>query len=644
MGKINRPVLTRSVLLVALAAAVAVAIVLTTGRRPAPSAPPAVIVTPVVTAPVRVGTITRTVPIAGTIRAQTETQLAARMAARVLDVPVREGDRVSRGELLVRLDDRDARAALDAAAAGVRAAEASLAKARAGVVVRGAEVRTNVATAEAGVVAARAKLAQAQGAARAAADEAAAEMRRAQAGLESAQANLAAARRGGRPAQVRQAAAAVTQAQTAAQAARRGRNDAQFLYDRGGLTRDQLDEARVADENAQAQVEAAQAALELAREGASPEERQAAEAAVRQAQAGVEAASAGTRRALLAREDATAAEAGVRQAQAGLQSARAGRAGSSVARDDVRAAEAARDQARVQWQQARDQAAATRVVSPVDGVVTLRAVDPGQIAQPGQPLVTVASGPLSLEALVSSTAVTSLRPGQPVEVTSESDPGRRFAAVLRGVPSVPGPDGRTYTVRAALEGVRAPTGSARKGSSTRSRPRYAFLHPGVRARGVVQVARAVDAVLVPPAALHRTGEQTVVWVARNGRAQPLPVTLGIQTDDAVQILAGVAPGAAVIVSGAEGLHPGDAVDAGQRQGIRILDFGFWILDCRQRQRRGYSQGCTGWTGSEWRSSPFPPLHPVHLCEYRRQSLSTQSKIQNPKSKIPLTPGAERPWA
>src|SRR5713101_6306004 len=108
MVKINRPIITRSLVLLALGVAAAVAIVLTTGNRSAPPAPPSAIVTPVVTAPVRVGTIVRTMPIVGVIQAATQTQLAARAASRVLEVTVHEGDRVSRGELLVRLDDRDA--------------------------------------------------------------------------------------------------------------------------------------------------------------------------------------------------------------------------------------------------------------------------------------------------------------------------------------------------------------------------------------------------------------------------------------------------------------------------------------------------------------------------------------------------------
>jgi multidrug resistance efflux pump len=455
--------------------------------------------------------------------------------------------------------------------------------------VRSAEVDTGVDTAEAAVAAARARLAQARESVRSTEAEAAAEVRRAEAALAAAQANLATATRGARPAQRRQAEAAVTQAETAATAARRGLEEAQFLYDRGGLTRAQLEEARTASETARSQLDAAKAALELAVEGASPEERRAAEAAVRQAEAGVAAARAGAHRARSARQDAAAAEAQLRQAEAGLRAARAGRAGRDAAREDVTAAAAALDQARVQWRQTLEQVAATQLVSPVDGVVTLRAAEPGQIAQPGQPLLAVAAGIPVLEAPVSAATVGMLRPGQPVQLTPVAAPGRRLRAVLEHVPPAPEPDGRTYLVRARLSGGRLP--------------------PGVRARGAVRVARAADAVLVPAAAVQRTPEGTAIWLAKNGRAERLSVQCGIETDTTVQILSGVASGDTVIVAGTEGLRPGDPVDAGRRS-EGIPDFGFWISD-RGRATRRLS--------------------------------NRKSKIQNPKSEIRRS-GATPRWA
>src|SRR5207244_3270414 len=89
------------VVLVAMAAATW--LIVAALRRPAPPAAPAVTATPVTTATAHRGPIERTVSIMGTVRWQTETQLAARIPARVLTVAVHEGDRVRRSQLLVQL-------------------------------------------------------------------------------------------------------------------------------------------------------------------------------------------------------------------------------------------------------------------------------------------------------------------------------------------------------------------------------------------------------------------------------------------------------------------------------------------------------------------------------------------------------------
>jgi HlyD family secretion protein len=580
-------------LVLAGTAAVAAALIGLTAHNAAPPAPPpAAGATLVLTAPARRGPIERTVPISGSIKTELEVQLAARSPARVLAVPVREGDRVRRGQLLVRLDDRDARAALEAASAGTRAAEAALAKTRSGAVIRRVEVDSGVTNAAAAVKAGRAKLEQARGASRAAEAEAAAEQCRAQAALDAARANLATATRGPRPAQLRQSEAAVKQAEAGAQAAQRALESAQFLYDRGGLTRARLQEAQAADETARAQLETARAALDLAREGATPEERRAAEAAVRQAEAGVESARAGERRSRLARQDAAAAMAQLLQAEAALRAARAGTAGSEIAREDTRAAAAALEQARVQEQQARDQFLATRLVSPADGVVTLRGVEPGQIAQPGQPLVAVASGPLIFEGAVSSTTVVQLRPGQPIDLTTDAAPGHRSRAVLRDVPSTPGPDGRTFTVRAPLsdrDAGRARAAGQSQGSSRGGSPRRAGLAPGMRARGTVHVAFVANAILVPPEAVIHAPEGAFVWVARAGRADRRAVGIGLETDSAVQILSGIDDGEAVVVSGAEDLRPGSPVSPIQRESRGVGDMLRRVAPIRPERRKPNAQ-------------------------------------------------------
>jgi RND family efflux transporter MFP subunit len=68
----------------------------------------------------------RTLP--ATVHARQRAALAARIAATVVELPIREGERVGAGAVLVRLDDAALRSALVAAEAAVQAAEAERAR------------------------------------------------------------------------------------------------------------------------------------------------------------------------------------------------------------------------------------------------------------------------------------------------------------------------------------------------------------------------------------------------------------------------------------------------------------------------------------------------------------------------------------
>ncbi len=60
----------------------------------------------------------------GTVRSRTVAKVAPKLNARILDVMVHPGDKVKKGDVIARLDDRDLRAAYDAANAGMAAAQA----------------------------------------------------------------------------------------------------------------------------------------------------------------------------------------------------------------------------------------------------------------------------------------------------------------------------------------------------------------------------------------------------------------------------------------------------------------------------------------------------------------------------------------
>jgi hypothetical protein len=66
-------------------------------------------------------------------------------------------------------------------------------------------------------------------------------------------------------------------------------------------------------------------------------------------------------------------------------------------------------------------------------------------------------------------------------------------------------------------------------------------------------------VLVPSGALRRDGNEDVVYVLKDRRAQRRGVTLGPQSGDSRQVLSGVSPGESVIVDAPAGIRDEAAV-------------------------------------------------------------------------------------
>ncbi len=101
-------------------------------RRPAPR-PPVVPVPVVETVPVRYGPARVVVRAEGTVEAETRTTLVAEVGGRILEVSPRfeDGEFVHGGDLLLRIDPVDYRAAVDSARATLARAELALAQERA---------------------------------------------------------------------------------------------------------------------------------------------------------------------------------------------------------------------------------------------------------------------------------------------------------------------------------------------------------------------------------------------------------------------------------------------------------------------------------------------------------------------------------
>jgi HlyD family secretion protein len=76
--------------------------------------------------PAATDSLTETIPAPGRIEPNTKVDISATIVAEIIALPFREGEEVKRGDVVVRLDDRDLLARLDAANASLEASQASL--------------------------------------------------------------------------------------------------------------------------------------------------------------------------------------------------------------------------------------------------------------------------------------------------------------------------------------------------------------------------------------------------------------------------------------------------------------------------------------------------------------------------------------
>ncbi len=497
----------------------------------------------------------RTVRLGGVLKSGMQASLSPKQGGRVLSVPVRVGQQVSRGQLLVQLDDSDMRRQAEQAAAGARAARANLEKAREGLRLKQVDVDRRVNAARRGVEQAKLQVERAEAGIKVQQRASNADVDRAQAGLDAARAALAQAKRGARPEQRKQAQLQLQSAERGAADARKSLDDVEYLYQKGGLPRVKLDEARRGHERALDGVAQAKAQLELLNAGAGAEEIAAAEAQVRQAEAGVTAAKAGANRDEVSRAEIAAAQSQLRQAEDGVKTALATRDEMRVAQQDVRAAQAAYEQASAAAALAGQQLASARITSPAAGTVTAVNVDPGELAGPGMPAVTVTgTGNIYMEAAVPSRLLAQLRAGQTAKITVDALGKRALTGTVRSVSQTAGPDGRSFPVEIELA----------YGGGT--------LTAGAAARAEIQVESFLSALTVPVTAIHaseRTSGQpsgdastatSTVWVVRDRKLVLVPVNVAFQDAERAVVQGDLKAGEPVLVTVSAGLRAGDEVD------------------------------------------------------------------------------------
>jgi cobalt-zinc-cadmium efflux system membrane fusion protein len=175
------------------------------------------------------------------------------------------------------------------------------------------------------------------------------------------------------------------------------------------------------------------------------------------------------------------------------------------------------------------------VVAPAEGVVTSRAVNPGQVIPAGQEMFVVADlSTVWAVGEVYERDMAHVREGGEAEVMASALPSATLRGRISYIDPRVDPVARTAKVRVAI-------------ANPRKELRF-----GMYVTMRLSVAGAGPVALVPRSAVQPLGEASVVYLpvaAGEGRFVERPVTLGGVVGDAVQVLKGLKPGDRVVTDG-----------------------------------------------------------------------------------------------
>ncbi len=474
--------------------------------------------------PATVRNVVQTYEAVGSIESPLNVRLASKITGRIDYLQAREGDAVTQGQVLVRVDPSEVTALVAQQQSNVAEAQGRLAQAQltanstnVGVASQIAQQRAAQASAQADYGQAKANYGAQVGAARSA--------------VTDAQGRVATAR-----STITNANATIRSAQANVGNAQARLNRTLDLYKQGFIAAQDVDDART-------QVSVQQGALDVARG-----QLQGAQAAVGSAQAQLK--SAQEQASIVATKgtaDIEAARQRVLQAQAAVQLAVANRSQTSAYLANLRALQAAVAAAQAQERNAQAQLANTVLRSPMDGFVTARAADPGTTVTAGTSVLTIQS----LRQVYVTTSIPEeisrrIQTGQSADAQIDALPGRAYTGKITQVNPAADPQSRQFVVRLTLDN---PQGQIR---------------PGMFARVTFVTRRVPGALMVPREAVRNdkvSGGQIATVIDAQGAAHTRPVKTGVDDGDSLQIVDGLQGGENVVTLSLTPVKDGQKVAA-----------------------------------------------------------------------------------
>lgn len=177
--------------------------------------------------------------------------------------------------------------------------------------------------------------------------------------------------------------------------------------------------------------------------------------------------------------------------------------------------------------------------APFEGVVAERMVSEGQFVNAQAPVMRlVRLHPLRLTAEVPERFAPNVRAGQPIELTTDSLPGRTVQGTITRISPDVNLKSRAFSIEADVPN------------------QDGLLKPGTFARLKVATNKVDSAIVVPATAIQTRYGTSLAFLVKNGKLAATEVKLGDRMGSRVEIASGLDAGETIVAEGVDGLADG----------------------------------------------------------------------------------------
>ncbi len=190
----------------------------------------------------------------------------------------------------------------------------------------------------------------------------------------------------------------------------------------------------------------------------------------------------------------------------------------------------------------------TVLLSPINGVVTARNYDVGDMCSVASPIFTIEQiAPVKVLVGISESDYSKVKKGDSVELTAEAVPGKTFYGKINRIYPTIDPSTRTFTVEVVVQN------------------NYMTLRPGMFVRATVDFG-STNNVVIPDVAVVKqqgSGERFVYILNQDGTVTYQKIVLGRRMGTEYEVLEGIADGARIVTGGQIRLKDGIKVSVNE---------------------------------------------------------------------------------